>query len=91
MIAPTHGTLTPGHSDEIVSGPAAHSADSEAMRPARLLQRRVALGLGTIVMQELAQRQAVLKLDQVDSHDDPRSVKRATIVCRRHRNPTKTG
>lgn len=45
----------------------------------------------TIVMQELDQRQAVLKLDQVDSHENLRSGKRAASVCLRHRNPTKTG
>ena len=42
---------------------------TEALRPARLFQRRLALRLGAELLEKLGQRQARLKLDAIHRHD----------------------
>jgi hypothetical protein len=48
--------------------PSAALGADEAVRPARLLQRLLALGFGAVTLDEFVQRHAVLKLDRVLGH-----------------------
>src|SRR5690606_4070645 len=81
-LVPTRPALVVGAAlaTEARARPAVAAWAAEALRPARLVQRPVALGFSAVARKELSHRQALLELHPVHRHDRPPRRNTVTIL-----------